>query len=364
KEKKVWIIFFGGEPFLNFPVIKETVKYIKKIKNREFIITIATNATLMNRSICKWLSKNDIEIMAALDLPASEHNKNRPFKDGSPSFEIVKNNLLLLSKNIPSKNLKIRAVITKDADIKISDAFKIYSELGLPIYDLCPAPEVIGVNDLRYKSCPEERFYRSSEYQKTKLRKELLKKVAKSNQFSSLGLYKRLFSSTGLFVIVDGRPPERECHFRNQMSIKPNGDIYFCDIVSSNKEFCLGNIKTGFDKKKIKSIKKRYLFKPKYCKNCWASSFCHRFCPSLVPYKNIHRKDCQHFRTEFIEILKIFLNFNYNQISNILDFMLYATYDKNYIENQKDNFKTVLEIYRFLNEKNKYIKPINIFPCC
>lgn len=362
KEKKVWVIFFGGEPFLNFPVIKKTVEYIKKIKNKKFILTIVTNGTIMNKSACQWLSDNNIEIMVSLDLPSLVHDKNRPFKDGSPSFEIVKNNLLLLAKNIPPKNLRVRSVITKDSNIGIPESFNAFYTSGIPIYDLCPAPEVIGVC---HRDSLAKEFHRNFESQKKEIRNTLLQKIvtAKSNRFSHLGLYKRYVSSPpALFIIMDGKVPERECNFESQMSIDPAGDIYFCDIVANLKDLCLGNIKNGFDKTKLKSIREKYLLKPEYCINCWASSFCHRFCPGLRPFEKFQREECREMKTEFIEILKFFLNLNYNQIQKILQFMLYATYDKDYIKSQRFNFKTFLEIYKFLNETNKYIKPVNILP--
>ena len=102
KTKSAWLIFFGGEPMMNFPLMKYMTDYAKKnIKGTRFEFNITTNGTIMNKDIIRWILENDIPVTVSLDFPMSEHNRNRPFIDGRSSFEGIKKKLSPLK--IPEK---------------------------------------------------------------------------------------------------------------------------------------------------------------------------------------------------------------------------------------------------------------------
>lgn len=108
--------FQGGEPLMNFEVLKHIVKYTRvknKTLNKEISFNLVSNLTLMNDEIMEFLIDNDISIATSLDGGEYIHNKNRPYNRRS-SFKIVKEkiskiNNLCKEKN---KNCKVQAIQT------------------------------------------------------------------------------------------------------------------------------------------------------------------------------------------------------------------------------------------------------------
>lgn len=86
------ISFFGGEPLLNFPLIKNVVEYAKKkaeMVNKTVTFDINTNATLLTDEIINYLKRENIKPIISLDGPPEIHNKQRPLKNGCESHNII-----------------------------------------------------------------------------------------------------------------------------------------------------------------------------------------------------------------------------------------------------------------------------------
>ena len=87
KEDKLAIAFLGGEPVLNFSLIKEVVEYCSKISsesNKKFSYTITTNGTLLNDEIEKFLIDNNIKTQISIDGTKNNHDRMRYFKHKKP----------------------------------------------------------------------------------------------------------------------------------------------------------------------------------------------------------------------------------------------------------------------------------------
>ncbi len=101
--------FQGGEPLLNFDVVKDMITYSKEInKDKDIEYTIVTNLTHMTEDKLRFLIDNNVHICTSLDGPCFVHNHNRPFKDGTESHNTV------VSKIIELKNrgININAIQT------------------------------------------------------------------------------------------------------------------------------------------------------------------------------------------------------------------------------------------------------------
>lgn len=88
--KYITFEFQGGEPLLNFDVIKEMIEHSKLVKgDKEIEYTIVTNLLNMTEDKLKYLTDNNVHICTSLDGPANVHNNNRPCVNGNRSYEIV-----------------------------------------------------------------------------------------------------------------------------------------------------------------------------------------------------------------------------------------------------------------------------------
>jgi len=90
------IEFQGGEPLLNFGILKYIVKYALK-RNRKYkrdlAFIVCTNLTLATPRILRFFKKNRIGISTSLDGPCDLHNRNRPLQDNKLSYDKVKKNI-------------------------------------------------------------------------------------------------------------------------------------------------------------------------------------------------------------------------------------------------------------------------------
>ncbi len=80
--------FFGGEPLLNFPLIKTVTEYVEK-NNLPLGLGITTNGSLATDEIAKYFKEHKIHVSVSMDGTESEHNKTRVFRDGRPTFKDV-----------------------------------------------------------------------------------------------------------------------------------------------------------------------------------------------------------------------------------------------------------------------------------
>ena len=91
------IMFFGGEPFLNFPLIREIVE-LNREKGRELKYGVVTNGTIMTDSILKFLKENNFGVTVSLDGPSHIHNLCRVYKNGNGTHDKVLRTIEKLKK--------------------------------------------------------------------------------------------------------------------------------------------------------------------------------------------------------------------------------------------------------------------------
>lgn len=142
KTEQVNVSFFGGEPLLNFPLIRKVVAYAKNTareKGKRVTFGITTNATLLTDEIISFLSTEKINPLVSFDGPPEVQNRQRPFKDGSGSYDTVRANIRKLREAYP--RLAARAIAYGDADpLAIETGMR---EVGLTSCSVGPSSPVI-----------------------------------------------------------------------------------------------------------------------------------------------------------------------------------------------------------------------------
>lgn len=89
KSKNVTIGFYGGEPFLNFEIIRDAVVYAQqKAKDKEVGFNATTNATILTDEILDFIVRNNIRLLVSLDGPKDIHDRYRVFRNGRGSCAI------------------------------------------------------------------------------------------------------------------------------------------------------------------------------------------------------------------------------------------------------------------------------------
>lgn len=130
----VKIEFQGGEPLLNFKIVRYIVEYAEKLnrvhqKNLEFVI--CTNLFAIPIPALDFLEEHNVWVSTSLDGPGYLHNANRITRKGTPTFDVVKGNIKLIQDRLGNDRLSALMVTTRDNVYKLNEVVDEYVSLGL-----------------------------------------------------------------------------------------------------------------------------------------------------------------------------------------------------------------------------------------
>ncbi|ASA25344.1 Cys-rich peptide radical SAM maturase CcpM [Paenibacillus donghaensis] len=275
--------FYGGEPLLQFSLIKKTVSYIlENYPEREYVFTITTNGTVMPPEAIAFLDNHNFGVMISLDGYKENHDKNRKFNsNGVGSFDTIIKNLKIIKDKYSKlyKNLTFSVVLDADSDFSKCNEFFINNEF---VKD-----SILSVASVSNNYIKEEKENTSNrlELERYELFKYLLVKMNRLK----IGSYSKLIwqydSQLEKFCAEMAKPsdtvPENGHHSgpcipgAHRLFVNVNGDFFPCEKVSECSEVCgIGNIENGFDIEKVKSILNIGKLTEDECKNCWAYRYC------------------------------------------------------------------------------------------
>lgn len=274
------IIFSGGEPFLRFDLIKETVQYMKEsCKRCKF--GIVTNGTMIDNDNIMFLKKNNFHVTISIDSMLERGNNYRLYANKSSSLKIVCNNIrLLLLNNI---DITIRMTIS-NLNLDFYDSVRELSEMGVHsfkiTYIINKNFEIDKIQDKFFEEMHKVILYCKDKnidvfpYSKFELQSKV-----KKNFFNCLQC------NSGLNSIV----------------ISYNGDIYACPMLKI-PEYKLGSIYD--DIKQIKKVVFHQMLIDK-CKDCEMFTKCTNLCFArfYLISGDIYKPD-----NNFCEMVKFYIN--------------------------------------------------------
>lgn len=181
--------FYGGEPLLEFPLIKECVDYIRQqAPDRNISYTMTTNGTLLTPDIYGYLLENGFNVLISLDGPKVIHDQSRKFPNGNGSYDIIMENIRNILNQYPQSYNKLRfnAVMSPEIDDScLSSMFK--SDDILSYYNL----SMSFISDLYAEESYtySEAFTLYFNHEVCKLLLSMLGKIDKSHVSPLLGSY-------------------------------------------------------------------------------------------------------------------------------------------------------------------------------
>lgn len=133
--EKLHLGFYGGEPLLEFELIKDCVEYIRGIVDKEVIFNITTNCVLLDEDKIDFLYQNDFRLTISLDGPQEVHDANRVKLDDSGSFSNVITAIRIIKRKYPEylSKVNINAVLDISKDFK--DVYDFFVE-NEEVYDI------------------------------------------------------------------------------------------------------------------------------------------------------------------------------------------------------------------------------------
>lgn len=255
------IIFYGGEPIVNWDVIVETIEYSKAI-NSPIKFSMVTNATLLSDEKIKYLAKNNVEIGISIDGPKALNDKNRIYKALSKSVydEVIKK-----FPKLEINDCKFGLSITVSQDF-LSQQNEVLEWL-----------KVLNVKSIFY-NLYHYTFYENGwdEYYK-----EASKFLIKSYEYLiNNGIYDgRLTRKIDSFFNNEFKFSDCGAIGGNQLAIKPNGDVCICHGYLKTDKYVIGNINEYsiddlMSSNEIDFWKKRSTLNNDECLNCESIFIC------------------------------------------------------------------------------------------
>jgi uncharacterized protein len=257
------LFLFGGEPLLNLNVIKEIVSYCGKMaeSGKQFGLSMTTNGTLLTPEVYRYLLESDIGVMVSLDGTKSIHDKNRPFKNGKPSWDHIMRNLSRI--NDFGDVITARATVL-NADTDLMTIYRTLSEAGFKrtaLSEVCP-------NSGNPPTFPPDSI--------PKWKKDYFElAVHVCDSADSIGAIPILSVADQMWQILSKTKSYYCCYTGlSYFYVTPGGEIYPCSrVITEDKRFLLGSVETGIDRRLVGDFKRNNVFN-KVCRSCWARYLC------------------------------------------------------------------------------------------
>lgn len=263
--------FFGGEPLMNFDVVKEIVKYgreLEKKYDKKLRFTLTTNGVLLNDEIMEFVNKEMANLVLSIDGRKEVHDNMRPSRNGKGSYDLVLPKFKKAAESRNQTNYYVRGTFTHFNTDFCEDILHL-ADLGFEQISVEP---VVAPNTEEYAITEEDVPVICEGYDR--LAKEMLKREKEGRGFNFFHFMIDLTGGPCVAKRLSGCGSGTE-----YLAVTPWGDLYPCHQFVGNEEFLLGNLDDGIKKKDICADFKlcNVYSKPK-CKDCFAKFYCSGGC--------------------------------------------------------------------------------------
>ena len=264
--------FFGGEPLMNFDVVRQTVAYARSLEkrfNKNFRFTITTNGLLLNRDNIDFINREMSNCILSLDGRKTVNDRLRVRVDGSGSYDaIIPKFQELVRSRPPELDYYVRGTYSK-YNLDFCEDIRHLLDLG---FDRISVEPVVSDKKLDYSIQMEDLPRVFEEYDR--LAKLVIEREKEGRGF-------RFFH---FMVDLDQGPCAikrlRGCSCGNEyVAVTPEGDLYPCHQFVGNSEWKMGSVTADTIDE---TIKERFALTNVYskpeCRNCWAKFYCSGGC--------------------------------------------------------------------------------------
>ncbi len=263
--------FFGGEPLMNWEVVKQLVEYgrsIEEANNKKFRFTLTTNGVLLNDEILDFVNKEMGNIVLSTDGRKEVHDRMRPFRNGKGSYDLIMPKFKKVAESRNQTNYYVRGTFTH-YNLDFSNDVLSLADQGFK--QISVEPVVASPEDgyaLRTEDLPQI----FEEYDK--LAVEMIKREKEGRGFNFFHFMIDLTGGPCVYKRLSGCGSGTE-----YLAVTPWGDLYPCHQFVGNEDFLLGNVDDGIVKKNIcEEFKQCNVYSKPKCKDCFAKLFCSGGC--------------------------------------------------------------------------------------
>jgi len=286
--------FFGGEPLMNFQVVKDLVAYarsVEKEKGKNFRFTLTTNGILVDDDVIDWANRECANVVLSLDGRKEVHDRYRVDYAGNGSWERIVPKFQKFVEAREGKNYYMRGTFTHQNPDFLED-IKTMLELGFS--ELSMEPVVCAADDPS-RLTEEDLAVVMDQYEQ--LADMMLSRDAEGKPFT---FYHYMIDLTGgpcIYKRISGCGSGTE-----YMAVTPWGDLYPCHQFVGEEKFKLGNIWDGVTNTEIQSeFAACNVYAHPECRDCWARLYCSGGCAANAYHATgkitgIYEDGCRLFR--------------------------------------------------------------------
>lgn len=286
--------FFGGEPLMNFDVVKQLVAYarsIEKEKNKNFRFTLTTNGVLIDDDVIDFANKEMSNVVLSLDGRKEIHDRFRVDYAGNGSWEKIVPKFQRLVNARGRKGYYMRGTFTHANPDFLED---IRTMLDLGFTELSMEPVVTAPND---PSALTEADRRIVMEQYEKLAELMLKRDAEGKPFTFYHYMIDLKGGPCIYKRISGCGSGTE-----YMAVTPWGDLYPCHQFVGDEKFKLGDIWHGVSNTAIQNeFASCNVYAREECRDCWARLYCSGGCAANAYHatgsvRGVYKEGCELFK--------------------------------------------------------------------
>ena len=263
--------FFGGEPTMNFQVVKDLVAYGReqeKVFDKRFRFTLTTNGVLLNDEIMEFANREMANVVLSIDGRKEVNDKMRPFANGSGSYDLIVPKFQKFAESRNQTDYYVRGTFTRH-NLDFSKDVLHLADLGFKQISVEP---VVAQPEDDYAIREEDLPWLFEEYDK--LAEEMVKRHKHGDDFQFFHFMIDLEGGPCVIKRLSGCGSGTE-----YLAVTPWGDLYPCHQFVGNEKFCMGNVMEG-----VKNIDLREefsscnVYSKEKCQNCFAKFYCSGGC--------------------------------------------------------------------------------------
>lgn len=263
--------FFGGEPLLNFDVVKRLVAYgreLEKLHDKKFRFTLTTNGVLLDDEVMEFANQEMANVVLSIDGRKEVHDKMRPFRKGAGSYDLIVPKFQKLAESRNQDRYYVRGTFTHH-NLDFSKDVLHLADLGFQQISVEP---VVAQPEDDYALQEEDVPKLLEEYDN--LAAEMLKRHREGKDFNFFHFMIDLEGGPCVAKRLSGCGSGTE-----YLAVTPWGDFYPCHQFVGDEAFLMGNVTDGIQNMDLqKQFKSCNVYAKEKCRECFARFYCSGGC--------------------------------------------------------------------------------------
>ena len=263
--------FFGGEPLMNWDVVKRLVEYGRSQEeehHKKFRFTLTTNGVLLNDEVMEFCNREMSNVVLSLDGRREVNDRMRPFRRGQGSYDLIVPKFQKFADSRNQDKYYVRGTFTRN-NLDFSKDVLHFADLGFKQMSIEP---VVASEEEEYAIRKEDIPQILEEYDK--LAVEYIKRQKEGRGFNFFHFMLDLTAGPCVAKRLAGCGSGTE-----YLAVTPWGDLYPCHQFVGQEEFLLGNVDTGVVNTPVRDeFKMCNVYAKDKCKDCFARFYCSGGC--------------------------------------------------------------------------------------